>query len=129
MEETLKLFMLLGDQYVRFAAFLVVVYSAYVLYRKRIVGSSDLFFGCLAVLLGEAVKVASFTGIGPGQFWLPSMAATSLGYCFAAYGFTKLVKAAVNANESEPNPQFVPTPGTTRYVSCGFRGRRSTAVR
>jgi hypothetical protein len=27
------------------------------------------------------------------------------------------------------NPQLVPTPGTARHVSCGFRGRRGTAAR
>ncbi len=99
MEETIKLLLLLGDQYVRFGAFIVVVYYAYVLNKNHIVGSSSLFYGCIAVLVGEAVKVVSFTGIGPGQFWLPSMTLTALGYCFAAYGFTKHVRDAVKANE------------------------------
>jgi len=99
MEETIKLLLLLGDGYVRFGAFFVIVYFSYVLYQKRIVGSSSIFYGCIAVFLGEAVKVASFTGIGPGQFWPPSMVLTSLGYCFAAYGFAKFVKGAVQANE------------------------------
>lgn len=95
----MQLLLLMGDQYVRLGALFVIVYFAYVLNRKHITGSSSLFYGCIAVLVGETVKVASFTGIGPGQFWLPSMALTSLGYCFAAYGFTKVVREAVKAND------------------------------
>lgn len=95
METTIKLLLLSGDQLFRFGAFVAVIYFAFTLYRARIEGSPYLFFGCIAVLLGEGAKVISFTGMGPGQLWIPALILTSLGFCAGAFGFAKLVRLAV----------------------------------
>lgn len=91
----MNILLLLGDQIVREVAFFVVLYFAVKLYRERIDGSPYLLFGFIAVLIGEGSKVISFTGIGPGQLWLPALVLTSLGFCLAAYGFIKLVRVAI----------------------------------
>lgn len=95
METTLKILLLSGDQLVRFGAFIAIFYFVVVLYQERTEGAPYLLFGCIAVLLGEGSKVASFTGIGPGQLWIPSLLLTASGYCLAAYGFAKLVRASI----------------------------------
>jgi hypothetical protein len=83
-----------GDLIVREIAFFVALYFSVKLYREGIDGSPYLLFGFIAVLLGEGSKTIAFT-VGPGQLWLPALVLTSLGFCFAAYGFTKLVRVAI----------------------------------
>ena len=95
METTIKMLLLSGDQLVRFGAFVAVLYFAVALHRARIEGASYLVYGCIAVLLGEGSKVISFTGMGPGQLWLPALVLTSLGFCSAAFGFAKLARLAI----------------------------------
>jgi hypothetical protein len=93
MEGKIKLLLLMGDQLVRYGAFIAIFYFVVVLYRKKLEGAPYLLFGCFAVLIGESTKVASFTGIWSGQFWIPALLLTASGYCIAAYGFAKLVRA------------------------------------
>ena len=95
MESTLNILLLVGDQLVRFGAFIAIFYFVVLLYRERREGAPYLLFGCIAVLLGEGSKVASFTGISPGQLWLPALVLTALGYCLAAFGFAKFVRATI----------------------------------
>jgi hypothetical protein len=95
MENTLKILLLSGDQFVRLGAFIAICYFVVALFRARTEGAPYLLFGCIAVLLGEFSKMASFTGIGPGAMWIPSLLLTALGYCSAAYGFAKLVRAVI----------------------------------
>jgi len=95
METTLQILLLSGDQFVRLGAFIAIFYFVVVLYRARTEGAFYLLFGCIAVLFGESSKMASFTGVGPGAMWIPSLLLTALGYCSAAYGFAKLVRAVV----------------------------------
>lgn len=95
METTFRILLLSVDQAVRFGAFIAIFYFIAVLYRERIEGAPYLLFGCIAVLLGEGAKVASFTGIVREQMWLPALLLTALGYCIAAYGFAKLVRATI----------------------------------
>jgi len=95
MDTTIKLLLLSGDQFVRFGAFVAIIYFAFVLNRARADGAPYLLFGCVAVLLGEGSKVVSFTGMGPGQLWIPALVLTSLGFCAAAYGFAKLAQSAI----------------------------------
>lgn len=94
METTLKLLLVSGDQLFRLGAFVAVIYFAAGLYRARVEGSTYLLFGCIAVLLGEGAKVVSFTGMAPGQLWIPALLLTSLGFCAAAFGFAKLAQLA-----------------------------------
>ena len=95
MKNTMNMLLLMGDQFVRLGAFISIFYFVIVLYRKRLQGAPFLLFGCIAVLLGEFSKMASFTGMWLGEMWLPALILTALGYCFSAYGFAKLVRAAV----------------------------------
>jgi hypothetical protein len=95
METTLKVLLLMGDQLVRFGAFIAIFYFVVALYRARTEGAPYLLFGCIAVLLGEFSKMTSFTGIWPGEMWLPALLLTAFGYCSAAYGFAKLVRAVI----------------------------------
>ncbi len=95
METTIRLLLLSGDTLVRFGAFLVIFYFVITLYRERVEGAPHLFIACVAVFLGEGAKAAAFTGIAPGQVWLPALLLTALGYCFAAYGFARLVRATI----------------------------------
>jgi len=95
MEPSLKILLLSGDQFVRLCAFIAIFYSIVALYRARTEGAPYLLFGCSAVLFGEFSKMASFTGIVAGAMWIPSLLLTALGYCSAAYGFAKLVRAVI----------------------------------
>ena len=91
----MNMLLLIGDQLVRFGAFIAIFYFVVVLYHERLEGSPHLLLGCTAVLLGEGSKVVSFTGMGPGQLWGPALALTALGYCLAAFGFAKFVRATI----------------------------------
>lgn len=91
----MNMLLLIGDQLVRFGAFIAIFYFVVALYRERLEGAPYLLFGCIAVLLGEGSKVISFTGMGPGQIWMPALVLTALGYCLAAFGFAKLVRATI----------------------------------
>jgi len=91
----MNMLLLIGDQLVRFGAFIAIFYFVVVLYRERLEGAPHLLLGCIAVLLGEGSKVVSFTGMGPGQLWGPALALTALGYCLAAFGFAKFVRATI----------------------------------
>lgn len=95
MKNTMNILLLMGDQVVRLGAFVCIFYFIVVLYRKRLQGAPFLLFGCIAVFLGEFSKMASFTGMWLVGMWLPALILTALGYCFAAYGFAKLVRAVV----------------------------------
>lgn len=91
----MNVLLLVGNQLVRFGAFMAILYFVVVLYRERLEGAPPLLWGCIAVLFGEGFKVASFTGMGLGQLLGPALALESLGYCLAAFGFAKLVRATM----------------------------------
>ena len=95
MDAAVNLLLLSGDQLVRAAAFAVILYFVVVLYRARMDGAGPLLIGCIAILVGEGFRFIAFTGIAARVSWIPSILLTSIGFCFAAYGFAKLVRWAI----------------------------------
>lgn len=95
MDGKIRLLLLMGDEVIRFGAFIAILYFVVALYRERIEGAPYLLIGMLAVILGVGSKMTAFTGMGPGAMWIPALLLTGLGYCIAAFGFAKLVRATI----------------------------------
>lgn len=87
--------LLSGHQVVRALAFIVVVYYAILLYRRRVNGSRAIVGGCVAVLAGDGLRAIGFLGGETGWLWSAGALVAAFGFAVAAFGFARLARAAI----------------------------------